>query len=61
MLERDKTVEALRESNKEMKSIIAQMRIPKIDVLTLVNPTNLKFFDLICKMVIVPYLKIWKI
>lgn len=43
VLERENTLEAIRESNREMEALLAQLRIPRTDVLTLKRVVNLVF------------------
>lgn len=52
MLEREKTLAYLRGNNKELREILAQIKLPKMDVLTLVSHTRLEFTDLIHELVI---------
>ncbi|KAF3654413.1 hypothetical protein FXO37_16485 [Capsicum annuum] len=40
---REKTLEALRVSNREMETLLDQLRIPMTDALTLKRPVNLVF------------------
>lgn len=53
MIEKEKNLEALRESNREMERILAQLRITKIDALTLNITICLEFIELIHEMVII--------
>lgn len=52
-IEREKTLIALRESNKEIENLLAQLRIPKTNILTLKRFVNLDFKGLLHEMVIV--------
>lgn len=42
-LERKKTLEDLRVTNRDMEALLAQLRIPRTDVLSLEKATNLVF------------------
>lgn len=53
MLKNEKTMEILRYSNREMKEILAQLRILKTDATTPEKPLNLQFTELIQEIVIV--------
>lgn len=57
MLEKESTLEALRANNRKIKILLAQLKIPKIDALTLETPINLEFIDLIHEMVIIQLLQ----
>lgn len=42
-LKREKTMEALRKSNREIEALLAQLKISRTNVLTLERPVNLAF------------------
>lgn len=52
-MKREKALTSLRKSNREMKNLLAQLRIPKTDVLTLERPVSLDFEGLLHEIVIV--------
>lgn len=53
MSERDKTMEILKENNREMEIILASLKVPRTDVITLEKTLTLKFKDLISQVTIV--------
>lgn len=53
MLERDKTLEALKEGNQELENILASLRVLKTVAITLGRPVHLIFKDVISEIIII--------
>lgn len=57
MLERGDTLKSLRENNREMKIILASLRIPRINVLILEKALTSRFEDVVSEIeiILLPY------
>ena len=50
---KERTIEALKENNLELENILASLKVPKTEAITLERPIHLTFEDLVSELTIV--------